>query len=236
MDVKVLCFDFGNTLIENPFENVMKYQSKRFEELLRKYGYDIDREEIIYSWRAADSKIHYPFISHFFQERKIVENMLERLGVVDNRSRIVSELITLYRNGLMVAIRNDPRIKGVRVILERIRNRGKIMAVLSSERTNSLNTMLSWAGMSQYFKKIIATEAIGVDKPDPNIFWFLLKSLNAGKDDVAYIGDSYYNDIMPAKKFGIKAIWLRKRDEKMDSKYRPDAVIRDLSEVLNLIE
>ena len=236
MKVALICFDFGGTLLQNPFEGVMKYQINTFHSILKSHGYSMGREDIVYAWREADSKIQYPFISHFFQERDIVMNMLERLSVKENKPLIVSELLAAYRRGLMVVIKNDKSLENVRGVLERLRDRGKQLAVLSSERTNALDAMVRWAGLDVYFSRVIATEGIGIDKPDPRVFWFMLKMLNRKKEEVVYVGDSYFYDVVPAKRFGMKVIWLKRKEEKADAKYRPDEVIKDLGEITGIIE
>ncbi|RLJ00288.1 MAG: hypothetical protein DRP03_00915 [Candidatus Aenigmatarchaeota archaeon] len=235
MKVNYVCFDFGNTLLHDPFDKVMRYQSKRFQSILKEHGHAFGRDEIVKAWKEANAKMHYPFISHFFQERPIVANMLERLRV-STSPPLISELLIAYRDGLKVAIASDKRLASVSYVLGELKRRGKKLAVLSSERAQSLSTMLLWAKLSRYFVKIMATESIGVDKPDPQVFWFLIRAINAKREEVVYVGDSYTNDIVPAKKFGIKAIWYNRANEQFEMKYRPDKTISDLVTLLDIIE
>ena len=238
MKVDVICFDFGDTLLADPFERVMMLQSVAFQKIFEEHGYGIERENIIYAWRSANNKVHYKFISHFFQEKEIVLNMLERLGIKGDIFSLTSELLAIYRSGLMATIKNDKGLEKTRRVLERLRQKGKRLSILSSERVNSLEAMLRWSGLKGYMEKVIVTEAIGIDKPDPRVFWFVLRAMSIKKEDMIYVGNSYFYDIEPAKKYGIKTVWLLKDKKKKQTKikYKPDVVIRDIDDLLDIME
>ena len=60
-------------------------------------------------------------------------------------------------------------------------------------------------------------------------------SVRAGRSEVTVVGDSFYKDILPAKKAGCRTIWFKGEgwtDETYDESI-PDQVITDLSQVIN---
>ena len=51
-------------------------------------------------------------------------------------------------------------------------------------------------------------------KPDKQIFKIAEQSMKFDKNKVFYIGDSFQNDIVGAKKVGWKAVWSNRRNHK----------------------
>jgi HAD superfamily hydrolase (TIGR01549 family) len=55
------------------------------------------------------------------------------------------------------------------------------------------------------------SEAMGVSKPDPAFFARTLELLGEPvADQVAYVGDRVDNDVLPARKAGLRPVWLRR--------------------------
>jgi FMN phosphatase YigB (HAD superfamily) len=55
---------------------------------------------------------------------------------------------------------------------------------------------------------LIASEDVGVSKPDRGIFDIALERLGATAADAVMVGDSWANDIAGAVNAGIRAIWF----------------------------
>ena len=87
-------------------------------------------------------------------------------------------------------------------------------------------------GLRDYFQEIICSEAIGKNKPDPEIFQFALKSAKASAENSIMIGDDYYSDISGANQIGMQAI-LFKNDNAANYSY--ENTIGDLKELPDLI-
>ena len=55
------------------------------------------------------------------------------------------------------------------------------------------------------------SEAMGVAKPDPAFFDRALELMGSpAAGDVAYVGDRLDNDVGPASRAGLRAVWLRR--------------------------
>jgi FMN phosphatase YigB (HAD superfamily) len=83
---------------------------------------------------------------------------------------------------------------------------------------------------------IVLSEEIGIRKPDPGIFHFAAKQLNNKLVECLYIGDSYDDDIIGAKKAGMKACWLnRKKAAMKNTTVKPDFEISKIIELLEIL-
>jgi putative hydrolase of the HAD superfamily len=64
------------------------------------------------------------------------------------------------------------------------------------------------SGLNPYFKNVIISEDVGVNKPNSAIFEYALTKASAIKEESIMIGDSLEADIRGAQAFGMKAIFF----------------------------
>ena len=246
--VDAITFDYGNTLMLDPFDRIMRLKGFDFQKIMERNGYEVSRKKLVETWKDANLAVNQPFFSHFSQEVPIIAEMLRRLGVSrKDVKKIAQELLVSYREGYRMVIKKDERIENVRKVLEALINRGKRLFVLSNDRTDTAESFFSWSGLGKYFEKIIISEAMGMEKPDLRIFRHMIKATGMEKERVLYVGDEPERDVKPAKEIGIKVVMLKVPDNlsvpgwrdynvKLDEKHRPDFVIKDLAELLEIIE
>jgi len=80
--------------------------------------------------------------------------------------------------------------------------------------------VLNEAGLAPWLGAVVDSKVAGVRKPDPAIFSLALAALNCAPGAAAYVGDSYQQDIRPAKHLGLMTIWLR--NDAMSAPLPPD--------------
>jgi len=80
--------------------------------------------------------------------------------------------------------------------------------IISNGFKESTLTKMSVCNLNPYFKNVIISEDVGVNKPDRRIFEYALEKANAGKNESIMIGDSLEADVRGALDFGIKAIYF----------------------------
>jgi FMN phosphatase YigB (HAD superfamily) len=78
---------------------------------------------------------------------------------------------------------------------------------------------------------IVDSTIVGVAKPDPAIFSFALEVLGVKAEHVAYVGDSYANDVVGARAAGMQPFLLDPYDDHADADYPR---IKAVSELLSL--
>ncbi|MGO0907504.1 HAD family hydrolase [Clostridioides difficile] len=81
-------------------------------------------------------------------------------------------------------------------------------------------------------KNIFISSEVGFSKPDVNIFRLAEKFMSLDRENTYYIGDSYKNDVVGAKKAGWKSIWINHREHRVEELvYKPDFIILDYQEI-----
>ncbi len=97
--------------------------------------------------------------------------------------------------------------------------------------------MLSW-GIGKYFDVVMASAEAGCAKPDLKIFSMALDEAECDPADAVMIGDRLDNDIFPAKKLGMKTIWVRQGyaiyQSIDDESRRPDHIVDSIDELTGI--
>lgn len=95
-------------------------------------------------------------------------------------------------------------------------------------------------GLSRYLDLIIASAEEGLEKPDPRIFELALKRADCLPGHAVMIGDRLDNDILPAKRLGLKTIWIRQgfggMGHPLAEMDTPDHCVNDLGELAELLK
>ena len=98
---------------------------------------------------------------------------------------------------------------------------------------------MSQYGLSPYLDLVIASAEEGIAKPDLRIFELALERANCLPENAVMIGDRLDNDILPAKRVGLKTIWIRQGFGGMATSLReeetPDFFVNNLQELLELL-
>lgn len=239
-------FDYGNTLVLDPFLQVIDEKIADVQKLLKQNGYNISADDIKKKWIEAN-KFNYKYASHFSQEEPFIQAMLKNLNIpAGMRAILAPEILSLYRKGFRELLTKDPRKDELRQTLLSLKRKGKVLAVLSNDREFAPRAALEQLGISDLFDYIVTAEEAGIEKPEPKIFEYVLGRAKKSKGESVYVGDDPIRDVEAPKNFGIKAIlyippkkymvsesW---RDYKAKSKYKPDAVAEKFSDLAKIIE
>ena len=98
----------------------------------------------------------------------------------------------------------------------------------------NLDRILEEAKLTRFFGAVADSSRVRIFKPEVGIFEDALKKLQCSAESVAMIGDSLAKDCAPARKLGMRTVWLcadGRRDEGSDA---ADVTIRDIDEVARI--
>ena len=93
-------------------------------------------------------------------------------------------------------------------VLQQLSNQFSL--VLVSNFYGNLQSVLHDFEIEKYFQTIIESSVVGIRKPNPQIFQLGIDALKLKPNEIAVIGDSYKNDIEPAKQLDCATVWLKK--------------------------
>ena len=94
-------------------------------------------------------------------------------------------------------------------------------------------------GILDYFSAIFSSADLGMAKPDPAIFSLALQKTNCLPHQAIMIGDRLDNDIVPAKRIGMKTIWIKQGFSRLaqakNLEERADWTVEKLIDVLPIL-
>ena len=126
-------------------------------------------------------------------------------------------------------------------VLETIEENWKVLKPLAQRHplalvTNfygNMATVLKEFKLEELFSIVVESAAVGIRKPDPQIFLLAAERLGIHPQEGIVVGDSYEKDILPAKQAGFQTVWLKGEgwNEAPTDTSAADHVITDLKQI-----
>jgi FMN phosphatase YigB (HAD superfamily) len=95
----------------------------------------------------------------------------------------------------------------------------------------NLDRVLEEAKLDRFFAVVADSSRIGIFKPEAGIFEAALKKIQCVPESAAMIGDSISKDCAPARKLGMRTIWLCTEPRGDEDSSVADVTIRSIDEV-----
>jgi len=251
MEVKGYIFDYGGTL-----DSGGCHWGRVFWHAYERTGLHVGEAQFREAYVAVERRLgREAIIKPDFTFRQTLEikvpMQLEAMGITEGSvagppcsgGAAASEAVTSIVADLYAsAVRHTAQ---ARRVLQQL----KAPKVLVSNFYGNMTTVLREMQLTDLFSAVIESAVVGVSKPDPRIFELGIDALGLQPQEVAVVGDSLRNDILPARALGCQTVWLRgeqwdtacsgqSADEKDNSNTgKPSAVSRvitDLSELLSI--
>ena len=131
----------------------------------------------------------------------------------------VDAVATAYRTGYMTARR---ALHGAADLLAALRPHARI-AIVTNNLLEEQQDKLSYCGLAALVDELIASEDVGVSKPDERIFRIALERIGVDAAAAVMVGDSWANDIAGARAAGIRAVWFN--PERLPKPPHPENVV-----------
>jgi putative hydrolase of the HAD superfamily len=219
--VEVLSFDVGFTLLEpaGTFGGILA-------RLASKHGFELDTEELNSRFLEA----HQKYLSHatsrggegiyscedksrFWWEAMAFDAFDHNLPE-STRKTIASESYDTMALAESWVIYPD-----VVPALNALKDKGYRMIAISNWDSR-LESLLESLGLSEYFEKLYISSLIGHEKPQPEIFHFVLQDLGVPPGSILHIGDHPLDDVQGPARVGIKGLAIT----------RPNKIVADLAQ------
>ncbi|HKH09501.1 MAG TPA: HAD-IA family hydrolase [Rubrobacter sp.] len=214
-DFDTLTFDVVGTLID--FEaGILDW----FRPMLGRHGVPKTDEAILTAFAAVEDRYQRETPEKSFTEMLplIYREMISGWGMGPREEDAED-----FRD----SIRSWPPFPDTVEALEELGTRYRLVAVTNAD---------SWAlghmsaNMGDPFQEKITCDEVGVNKPSPRVFEYVLDKLTpAGvkKKDVLHTAQSQYHDIAPASSLGFATMWIERRHGKggFGATPRPEEIV-----------
>ena len=92
-------------------------------------------------------------------------------------------------------------------VIEQLGRRGFTLGVISNA-DGRVPAALQASGIAEHFTVVLDSHLVGVEKPDPRIFYLALEACGTSSHETVYVGDIYEIDVQGARGAGITPILL----------------------------
>jgi HAD superfamily hydrolase (TIGR01549 family) len=161
--------------------------------------------------------------------------VLNRLTRKNNSEKVVQELYNAYLDIYTSRISLYPDV----IPFLDLHSCKYKLGMVANGNSQRLSCLISRFDLGRFFRSFVISGDCPFGKPDPFLFKYALSELGSSSSTTVMIGDRYSTDISGAKALGIRTIHLSRSSKPFEGVGKPwlcpDAEIRDLSEVRELI-
>lgn len=138
---------------------------------------------------------------------------------------------------LLAAYRVLPPFNDVISSLKQFNDLDYRLYAFSNGSAEMIETLLTAAGMREYFRGIVSVDGIKSFKPDPAVYQHFL-SESAAASDKAWLISSNPFDVIGAVSAGMKAVWVNRFENKVFDPWGidPTLTIKNLNELKEKID
>jgi putative hydrolase of the HAD superfamily len=196
MDLKVVFFDVGNTLL---FPN-----RARIHAPLAERGIEVGNEHLRDLERRTKNKFDAMLTSNGSTDQSFwwmfYSQLLTEIGIEDNA----------LRDQMVASIRKSGNWDRIPAgTAERLRRIGEFYPIaVISNADGRIEDVLRRCGIADCFRTITDSGLVGYEKPHPEIFRRALKSMDARPEESLYVGDVYSVDYLGATGAGMQAMLM----------------------------
>jgi putative hydrolase of the HAD superfamily len=123
----------------------------------------------------------------------------------------------------------------VRRTLPLLKQAGYILGVISN-RDKPFQELLHEHGIGHFFEFSLAAGEVNSYKPEPGIFEHVLQRMNLSAQDVIYVGDNYYADVIGARRAGLRPVLYDPRGVFPDPDCTAIKSFDELNSVIKVVE
>ena len=190
----VMSFDCYGTIIDWE-EGIWNTISK----ILKRRGMQEEREYILSLYAQIEARAEKEYKPY----KEILKDVMEEIG------RIIGIMLDEEEKyALVKSIPHWQAFPDTKDALIKIKENFRI-AIISNVDNDIMKECVKNIGVD--FDYIITAEMARAYKPDLKVFEYAQEFMKVDKEYWLHVAQSVYHDIIPAKKFGLRAIWLKRR-------------------------
>ena len=152
---------------------------------------------------------------------------------------IMDEIAEYYADSFLV--HPPPAHEDAVHVLKSIKEMGFTIGLISNTGMTPGFTFRSYMeerGMLEYFHTLTFSDEVKLAKPAREIFIMTLEAMNAKPEQTIHVGDHVMNDVLGAKRCGMKTVWISgfyDREDPDDPETEPDITVDSLAAVVPAI-
>lgn len=180
------------------------------------------KETVAQTNKITEEQFEIKMINYAKQNKDAYKETIKELGF--NKTKWYLDKEKLYPN--------------VIEILKELK-KGYKLGIIANQKVG-LSNRLNQFGILDFFDVVICSDEVGISKPNKDIFLLGLQEANCEAKNSIMVGDRLDNDLIPAKKIGMRTIWVKQGysglAEVENSKDFVDIEIKSINEICEVLK
>ena len=241
--ITAVTFDLWQTLLLDNRELGRARAQVRLEgaqNALRAWGKEFDVEHIREAYRLCYRQCHAIRENNldvsFREQVEMFINNIEAGLVEKLDEETIQEIYRTYSDSFFIHP-PVPHVDAVRVLRD-VKSMGLKIGLISNTGMTpgeAFRKFLDQQGMLDYFDTLTFSDEVKLSKPSDEIFKLTLRSMGAQAQLTAHVGDHVQNDVVGAKRCGLKTVWITgfyENENPSDPDSQPDETVDQLGMVV----
>jgi 2-haloacid dehalogenase len=222
--IKVITFDCYGTLVQ--WHDAVRRAAASILE--RHVSASVSKESIaIFAARLREIAMEHQQQSPFLEYETVLGASLNQALRETGHDASAADLETL----LLTLGRIEPH-PDVPEALALLRQHYRI-AVISNTSDNLIADTITAIGTPIDF--VITAQQARAYKPDHQLFHHAYAAMGVTKDQTIHVAMGQFSDLKVCQELGIRCVWIDREGEPLDPAWQPDAVLKDLSGLAQLL-
>ena len=228
--IKSLIFDFGGTIDTNGIHWIEKFWSA-----YEQHSIHISKDEFINAYIFSERRMNEKIKNTDTFKTTIKEQLSMQFEYLLKNSLCEIKKAEITEIAEECYLDAEKNISQFRNFINKLEDEFSFAMV--SNFYGNLNTVLEEFDIKKFFKVITDSTIVKIRKPDPEIFSITIRELSVKPENTFVIGDSFENDIKPAKKLGCSTIWLiNKNYKRKNDNHYSDYEISSIQELQSILD
>lgn len=199
--IKAVILDFGGTLVEGDID--YKEYHKALLRYLNGLGYGVNLEEINSALRLALRRLNSIRSKGKEQTFEEVYELFLRNLSIPGSFEILGDIHEIFKKHY---VSNFFHCTGD--VLKELSDK-YLIALLSNTMSDKPYDLLREADLMKYFEVVVCSRDLGIRKPNPEIFRYVLDKLCVSPEEAVHVGDNIEADMRGATGVGITGVWIK---------------------------
>ena len=236
MTIKALLFDLGGTLVHRNVDDHIadEVAVKDIVDYMDSNGYSVDQESFLEKYWS-----HYRRLNEYRENFMIEIPMSVWLSelLYDFCGENLDFKLLSKAEKTIVDARVDSAILLPKTIevLEKLSSQYSLGIITNTSSGQVADRVLVNLKLNRFFDYVIASSEIGVRKPYPGIFFYIVRKMFIRPEEAIFIGDSIKHDIVGSNLVNMKSCLIGQKGLELSNiSHKPDFSIMNLNELLKI--
>ena len=210
--VRAVLFDVGGTLL-----NVHPSVGEVYAATAAEHGVRVTADHVERGFRSAwkrsleRSHARGYRTSDTILREEWFEIVRDTFGASVREDKLEALFVDLYERFVSADVWKI--VPGIHETLDYLRSQGLRLGVLSNWDSR-LSRLLKDLEIEDAFDFVVVSHGVGFEKPHSAMFTEALRLARCDPSDVLHVGDSFSADIIPARRLGMRTLWIAPEAER----------------------